>query len=444
MSAVALTQGNIRPQLISLAVPLLAGNILQQLYNTIDAVLVGHFVGQEAFAAVGVSGSVMNLFLFLISGSCSGVGVLLGQFFGAKDHNHFRQNFYLATVFGSALSLLLTTIGLCVLPTLLALLQTPQELLPYAMAYLRVIDLGFIAAFAFHLGAAVLRSVGNTQAALLFLMVSMITNMVLDVVFLAKFSWGVAGAAWATVIAQTLAAILCVGYLYLYAPILLFHRSDMVLDMSLLRRTAHYSLVTALQMCSLYIGKLLVQGTVNSLGTDAIAAFTAATRIEGFANSFGDSGASSVSVFIGQNTGAKNYARVKKGFLTGEALLLGFGVVMSLLMILGAIPCLKLVLPQENQGSLAPAVGYLRLVAYFYVFNFMGSGLSGYFHGRGKVHLPVMGTTGHISIRVVLSLLLASRMGLPAVALASGLGWVAVNLFWCLFVIRDFRTLEAR
>ena len=442
MSAIQLTHGPIRSQLIALAIPMLAGNILQQLYNTIDAVIVGRFVGEAAFAAVGVAGSVMNLFLFLISGSCSGVGVLLSQFFGADDLETFRRDCFLSTCFGAGATLLLTLLALVSLFPLLQLLQTPEEIVSYTTSYLQVIYLGFPAAFAFHLSCAVLRAMGNTRAALVFLMLSMISNLGLDFLFIACFHQGTAGAAWATVFSQALAAFLCVTYLTVRFPMLLFHKSDMRMDLPLLKRTAHFSLVTALQMCSLYIGKLLVQGTVNSLGTDAISAFTAATRIEGFANSFGDSGATAVSVFIGQNTGAQKPERIRQGFSSGQRLLFVLSLLMSFLMIFLARPALTLVLPAHSFASLTPAIGYLRLVAVFYVFNFWGSGLSGYFHGRGEVNLPVLGTTGHITIRVILSGLLAHSMGLSCVALATGIGWIWVNLFWYFFARKDLKNLS--
>ena len=429
-----LTHGDINRQLISLSVPLLAGNILQQLYNTVDAVIVGRFVGDAAFGAVGVAGSVMNLFLFLISGGCDGVGTLLSQFYGAGDGKTFRRDFYLSSLFGAGASVVLTGLGLLFLPTLLALLQTPDTVAGYACEYLNIIFLGFPAAFAYHLSSGVLRAVGNTRAALFFLALSMGINLVLDLGLVAGLSMGVAGAALATVLAQALAAALCMGYLRIRFPELMFHRSDMVMDLPLLKRTARFSFVTALHMCNLYIGKLLVQGTVNSLGEDAIIAFTAAVRIEGFANSFGDSGAAAVAVFTGQNTGAREENRVREGFRRGQRLLLAFGLVMSLIMIAGAEPCLKLVLPRGNVSALGPAMGYLRLVACFYLFNFLGSGLAGYFRGRGRVNIPVIGATGHISLRVVLSFLLAPAMGLPAVALATGLGWIGVVTFWTALV----------
>ena len=437
-----LTRGPIRRQLIFLSAPLLAGNILQQLYNTVDAVIVGRFVGESAFGAVGVSGSVMNLFLFLISGGCDGVGTLLSQFYGAEDRRTFRRDFYLSGVFGAGASVLLTGLGLLALPAVLTLLHTPARVAAYAVDYLRIIFLGFPAAFAYHLSSGVLRAVGNTRAALFFLTLSMGANLALDLIFVAALSMGVAGAALATVLAQSLAAGLCIAYLCLRFPELMFRRADMVMDLPLLRCTAHFSFVTALHMCNLYIGKLLVQGTVNSMGEDAINAFTAATRVEGFANSFGDSGAAAVAVFAGQNTGAGENGRVREGFRQGQTLLFGFGLFMSLVMVAGAEPCLRLVLPPDSGSSLEPAIGYLRLVACFYVFNFLGSGLAGYFRGRGRVNIPVIGATGHISLRVVLSFLLAPVMGLPAVGLATGLGWVGVVAFWSVLVNRDLRELN--
>ena len=430
-----LTEGRIRPQLIALSVPLLIGNILQQLYNTVDTVIVGRFVGDAAFGAMGVAGSVMNLFLFLISGGCDGVGTLLSQFYGAGDGKTFRRDFFLSGAFGAGASMVLTALGLWFLPSVLTLLQTPDSVAVYAAEYLRIIFLGFPAAFAYHLSSGVLRAVGNTRAALFFLALSMGVNLALDLGLVAGLSMGVAGAALATVLAQALAAGLCMGYLRLRFPELMFRRADMVLDLPLLRRTARFSFVTALHMCNLYIGKLLVQGTVNTLGEEAIIGFTAATRVEGFANSFGDSGAAAVAVFVGQNTGAGKDRRVREGFRQGQRLLLAFGIFMSLVMIVGAEPCLRLVLPAG--GGLSPAIAYLRLVACFYVFNFLGSGLAGYFRGRGRVNVPVIGATGHISLRVILSHFLAPMMGLPSVALATGLGWIGVVTFWTILVRRE-------
>ena len=438
----SLTQGNIRGQLTSLAAPLLLGNILQQLYNTIDAVIVGEFVGQTAFAAVGVAGSVMNLFIFLINGACAGIGILLSQYYGADDLGMFRKGFFLATVAGVMVTILLSGTALITLGPMLELLKTPSEIIPYAADYLQLIYTGLLSCFAFHLSSSVLRCAGDARSSLCFLMLSMVFNLISDVWFVAGLNMGTSGAALATVIAQSVSALLCVGYMFRKYPRLMFRRMDFGIDIYLLQKVFRFSLISALQMCNLYIGKLLVQGTVNTLGTDAVAAYTAAVRIEGFANSFGDSGSTAMSIFIGQNTGANEQQRIKQGYRIGRIMLSALGLFMSILMIVFAVPTLTIVLPTGNGGGLNHAVGYLRIVACFYVFNFWGSGLSGYFHGRGHVNLPVIGTTIHITMRVVFSYFLAPVLGLEAVAVATGVGWIAAVLFWMIFRRNDFKRLS--
>lgn len=437
MKQAKLTRGNPRAQLVALSLPLLLGNLLQQLYNAADAVIVGRFVGEAAFGAVGVAGSVMNLFLFLISGSCDGAGALLSRFYGAGDRRVFRRGFGLFGFFGGGAVLGLAALGLGTLSPLLDLLQTPEGVAAHAREYLPLIFLGLPAAFAYHLTCGILRAAGNSGAALVFLALSVGGNLALDWAFVAGLSMGVRGAALATVLAQALAACLCAAYLRHRFPDLMFSLADLTPDSPLLRRIARCSLAAALHMCSLYIGKLLVQGTVNALGQEAVAAFTAAARAEGLANSFGDSGSAAMSVFTGQNTGAGREDRVRRGFLQGERLLAALGAVMSLAMLLGAEPVLSRMLPVSSPESLGPAVGYLRLVACFYLFNFLGSGFAGFLRGRGRVGLPAIGAAGHISLRAALSWLLAPRLGLSAVALATGLGWVCVVSFWTPFLLRE-------
>ena len=313
METAALTRGSIPPQLVSLALPLIFGNILQQLYNTIDAMVIGRFAGETAFAAIGVAGTVMNLFLFLLSGCCTGISVLFAQQYGSRDLAGFRQEGFLASVFGGLFTLVLSLAALLLLRPLLTLMQTPEDVARLAADYLVVIFGGLLATFFYNLCAAALRSVGDTRSALLALLAAMAANLALDLLFVARLGMGIAGAAWATVLAQLLSVALCLLYLARRYPQLLFRREDRRLDRGLLRRTVSYGAVSALHQSSLYIGKLLVQGAVNSMGTPMISAYTATTRIEGFANSFGDSGAQAVSVFTAQNTGAGEERRVREG-----------------------------------------------------------------------------------------------------------------------------------
>ncbi len=312
------------------------GNLLQQLYNTVAAFILGRFAGELEFAAVGVAGSVMNLFLFLIVGACTGISVIFAQLYGAGDLSSFRREHWLSLTFGLLATAACSALGLFALPGLLHLIQTPQALFSMVRAYLRVILLSLPAAFLYNLYGALLRSVDRANAALMALAAAIGGNAVLDMWFVAGLGWGLQGAAWATAASQAVSAGVCLFYLLRRLPQLLPRRADRRMDTRLLRQTARFSLVTALHQTSLYIGKLLVQGAVNTGGTDMISAFTATTRIEGFANSFGDSGAFATSVLAAQNHGARKEDRVQKTFRSSLLLLLLMGLAMSAVMYVGA------------------------------------------------------------------------------------------------------------
>ena len=424
-----LTQGNIPQQLIWLALPLICGNILQQFYNTVDAFIIGRFLGSDAFGAVGVAGTVMNLFIFILSGCCVGISVLFAQFYGQRDLEAFRREGFLALVFGLLLTAALALGALVLLGPLLSLIQTPEGLRPLVAEYLTVIFLGLPVTFLYNLASAALRAAGNTLAALFPLMVATLLNIGLDLLLVGACGMGISGAAIATVFSQGFAALLALGYLRWRQPQLLFGRADMRFDWSMLRRTASFGLVSALQQSAVYIGKLLVQGAVNSMGNEAINAYTAATRIEGFANSFGDSGAEAISVFVAQNTGAGDPKRVKRGFFTGMLLMIGLGLTMSLVMFVGAHASLVLMLGEGGLGALEDGIGYLRWVSVFYTLCFIGSSYVGLYRGIGWVSVPVIGSTLQITIRVILSYALAGSLELVGVAVATGIGWSAIVLY---------------
>jgi len=305
----SLTNGNIKKHLITLAFPLLIGNILQQFYNMTDSIVISHFCDTYAFAAAGISGTVMNLFLFVIGGCCTGISIILASFFGNKDMKNFRKECFISLTFGLIFTIALSITSILALPFILHLIQTPPDIFPYVNCYLNIILGGLSASFLYNLCASILRAIGNTKYALFFLLISIGTNVLLDLILVAGFTLGIAGAAWATVISQLLSAFLCLCYIKKSLPFLLFQKEDLYPDPDLLRQTIRYAAASALHQSSLYIGKLFIQGAVNTLGTESISAYTAAGRIEGLANAFGDSGAESISLFTSQNTGAGNKKR---------------------------------------------------------------------------------------------------------------------------------------
>lgn len=348
-----LTSGSISRHLLRLAAPLIVGNILQQLYNTVDAFILGRYAGAAEFAAVGVAGSVMNLFLFMLTGACTGVSVILAQFYGAGDRASFRREHWLSMSAG-----LLVTVACS--------------------------GLAFV----------------------------------------------------------LLRPLLCILYLRRKAPELIFTRADCRMDGVLLRRTAHFSFVTALHQSSLYIGKLLVQGAVNTGGMEMISAYTATTRIEGFANSFGDSGSAATSVLVAQNLGAGKKERVRQSFCRSLALMVGMGLAMSAVMYVSASASVRFMLGEHSGAAFENACAYMKIIAVFYTLCFTGNTFAGYFDGIGRVSVPFIGATSHIALRVVLSWLLIGKMGLPAVAVATGIGWVMVNALWTLIRQRQMQKVK--
>lgn len=423
-------------QLIRLAVPLILGNFLQQLYNTIDAFVLAHYADAGSFAAVGIAASVMNLFIFAIVGACAGISVIFSQYFGSGDMEAFRNEHFLTAACGTGIAILLSVISILFLRPLLTLIQVPAQLTAPVHSYLVLILLGLPASYLYNLCNAILRSVNKTGVVLLILFASVLLNIVLAFLFVAYFHAGIRGAACATLFSQIFSAVLGCLYIRKMTPELAFHKGDMYLDASKLTRTAHLAAVTALHQSSLYLGKLLVQGVVNTAGVAAISAYTATTRIEGFANSFGDSGAAATSVVVAQYTGAKNKEKAKSTYCWSMLLLIALGLISSAILFLGATASSAFMLGSANADALQAAVSYLRVIALFYILCFTGNAFVGYLDGIGKVQYPFIGAASHITLRILLSYLLIGRMGLTAVALASGLGWVWANFFWTVVIRR--------
>ncbi|WP_227861352.1 MATE family efflux transporter [Clostridioides sp. ZZV14-6105] len=316
-------------------------------------------------------------------------------------------------------------------------MHTPQEVSSIAISYLNIIFCGFITTYFYNLLSVALRAVGNTKAALIILMFSMIINTILDIIFVAVCDFGIQGVAFATVLSQTLVSILCFTYIRKNISFLLFGREDMKFEWKLLKLTISYSLISALHQSSLYIGKLLVQRAVNLMGTDMITAYTATTRIEGFANSFGDSGAEAISIFVAQNTGNENRKRAKQGFYTGLIILVCLGIGLSLIMYFFAKTTIEFMMNNANNKIMINGIEYMKTIAILYVLCFIGSSFVGWYRGSGKVNIPVIGTILHISIRVILSYLFIQQFGLKTIAFATGIGWVSVVTFQYIIFYRS-------
>ena len=348
-----LTSGAITPQLLRLTLPLLGANVLQQLYNIINSLVVTHYLGEDAFAALGVAESVMNLYIYVITGACMGAAVLVAQFFGEGNLAKLRQQLYVSAVLVGGCTLAAVILGQLFLPQLLTLIQTPAELMASASAYLRVILAGMVFTFTYNYLAAVLRAVGDTQAALYFLLISLGYNLSAAWLLVAVLDLGILGTALATASAQLLSSLLCFLYIRKKRPFLTVRRADMRMDRRLLGLTGSFAAVAALQQSSLYLGKLIIQGAVNGISTVSsapISAFAAATRVENFIQAFGMSGCEAAAIFIAQNRGAGADKRMLSGFARAAVMLVGTGLVSSVIMRQAARPLALIFLDPEAQA----------------------------------------------------------------------------------------------
>ena len=398
-----LTQGSITRQLIGLTLPLLLGNLIQQCYNTVDMMIVGQVAGETPFAAIGVAGSLMSLFTCLLIGFSMGCSILFANRFGAQDFDGLRHTLFTTGVILAGGTVLLTGVGLACLDTFLALIQTPTELC-----------------------ATLLQALGKTQVTLLALAVAMVTNIGLDLLFVAVFQLSAAGAALATILAQCLSAVVCLVYFYKTFPQLRLTRRDLVLETRCLLQVSSYGSVSALQQSSLYFGKLLVQSAVNAMGAAAVTAFTAASCVDNLILAFGDSGIAALAVFVAQNDGAHCDRRITQGIRQGWRLMMGTSAVLSLLVFVLRGQAMTLLVPEGNAQAVTAACQYLGVMCVCYLLAFWADTNQGYFRGSGHISYAFYVTLLQIGLRVLFTYLLPRELGVTAVATATGMGWVVM------------------
>ncbi|MDF2893190.1 MAG: multidrug transporter MatE [Clostridia bacterium] len=427
--AIDMTQGSSSKILITFAIPMVFGNILQQLYNTTDAVIVGRFIGKDALAAVGVANPIMSIAIFFIFGICIGTSVLISQLFGAGKFDVMKREVSTALIVGAIFTVAMSLVCIVLSRWVLMLIGTPVGILNDADIYLKIIFGGLIFSFLYNFYSSALSAIGDSRTPLFFLLISCIMNGILCVIFVVYLKLGVAGSAIATVIAQGISSILCIFYVYTKNPIIKLNANELVIDKTLLSKTIHYSWVTALQQTCIYIGRLLVQGVVNPFGTNAIAAFNSVTRVDSFMLAPGDSFASSMSTYAAQNRGAGKRDRIVEGYKNANILIAVYSIITSLIVFIGAEAIMRFFVLGSEVEVIIIGVKYLRLMSIFYIVSGFCNILQGLFRGIGKLHITLIATLMQIFIRVVLSLILAPYFGISAVAYAVGIGWVTMLIF---------------
>ena len=422
-----LTTGPITGNILFFALPLMCGNLLQQMYNIADTWVVGRFLGADALAAVGSSYTLMVFLTSVILGLCMGSGAAVSMDYGSGSADEMRRSIFLSFVLIAAISLLLNVLVYVFIDPILALLRVPTDVIPLMKTYLLIIFAGIAATCLYNYCASVLRAIGNAVVPLLFLAVSAVLNVALDLCFVIVLRLGVGGAAFATVLAQFVSGIGILLYTLLRFPDLRPKKDDCRCSRKALGRILNLSLMTCLQQSIMNFGILMIQGLVNSFGTVIMAAFAAAVKIDSFAYMPVQDFGNAFSTFVAQNFGAGKSDRIRRGMRSACCTSAVFSLVISLLVVLFAKPLMSIFIDPSETAIIAAGVTYLRIEGACY----LGIGilflLYGYYRAVNKPLMSVILTAASLGTRVALAYALAP---LPAVGVI-GI-WAAIPIGWAL------------
>mgnify|MGYP004464657733 FL=1 len=437
-----LTEGKISKVLLLFALPMIAGNMLQQFYNIADTLIVGRVLGTDALAAVGSAYTLMTFLTSVFLGLSMGSGALFSIYRGQRDESRLRSSVLHAFVLIMAVTVLINAAVYIWLDEILTLLRVPHQVWAGMKEYLLVIFAGLIATSLYNFFSCLLRAVGNSSVPLVFLAVSALLNIGLDLLFMLGFSMGIAGAAFATVIAQYVSGIGIMIYVFRNCRDLLPQKDGLGYDGSILRSIINMSALTCLQQSVMNFGILMVQGLVNSFGPVVMAAFAAAVKIDTFAylpvQDFGNA----YSTFVAQNYGAGRNSRIRQGTKTAFVMSMVFSVVISLLVCIFAVPLMKIFVGGGETAVIEAGVRYLRIEGALYC----GIGclflLYGYYRAVKRPGMSLLLTVISLGLRVVLAYILSSFIGETGIWLAIPIGWMLADITGLIYMKRSVRQQE--
>ena len=385
---VDMTQGSITRHIISFALPLLIGNIFQQLYNTVDTWVVGNYVSNEAFSAVGTVGPIINMLIGFFGGLASGAGVVISQYYGAHREEEIRRTVHTAIFMTLIMAVVFTAIGIGMTPFMLRLMNTPDEVMPESTAYLTIYFSGLVGLMLYNMGAGILRAVGDSQRPFYFLVVCALTNTVLDLLFVLVFHMGVEGVALATVLSQAISAVLVMLTLIRSRNCIRFRFQELRADWSLLKKIFYVGIPAAIQMAITSFSNIFVQSYINYFGADCMSGWTAYSKIDQLLFLPMQSIALASTTFVGQNLGSNQIERARKG--ARQSLLLAIGA--TVLMMIPVMCFAPSIVSFFNSKQEVVEYGSLLLywLSPFYVLCCFNQVYSGALRGAGNSKAPMV------------------------------------------------------
>jgi len=417
-----MTNGSILPQLIRFGMPVLLGMLFQRIYNFADVFIVGRYLGDSPLASVSIAGSAMYLLFSIMMGLTTGVSVVISQYYGAGNEGKVRETFVTSIYVAAGSTLLITALGCIGARSLLKALQTSGELLDNACVYLSIIFAGSFSTMLYNWISAVLRSLGNSVVPLIFLIVSSVLNILLDILLIAVIPLGVAGAALATVLAQAISGVLCLAYALKILPMLRVSRRDMRMNPVIARQILVYGIPTGLQMSIISISDMTLQSKINTYSTALVVAYGVCIKVEGLGWQIADAIGTSVGTFAGQNVGAGKFGRVRQGVRCAYLInLICYGVFCPVVWLF-AEPIMRLF--TQSPESIRYGVEYMRIFSFF----FMIGGTLTIFHNilraSGDVKVTILMGVSEVITRISFTFLFTALFGYR------GLWWVS-PLTWC-------------
>ena len=422
-----LTTGAITKNILLFALPLMCGNLLQQMYNIADTWVVGRFLGADALAAVGSSYTLMVFLTSIILGLCMGSGAAVSMDYGSGRADEMRRSIFLSFILIAAISIFINGLVYVFIDPILSLLSVPADVVPLMKTYLLIIFSGILATFLYNYYASLLRAIGNSVSPLVFLAISSILNVALDLFFVIVLKLGVGGAAFATVLSQFVSGIGIALYTWIRFPDLRPKKSDCTCSRKSLGKILNLSLMTCLQQSIMNFGILMIQGLVNSFGTVIMAAFAAAVKIDSFAYMPVQDFGNAFSTFVAQNFGAGKSDRIRRGIRSAFCTSAAFSLIISLLVVLFAKPLMSIFIDSSETAIIAAGVTYLRIEGACYIGIGILFLLYGYYRAVNKPLMSVILTIASLGTRVALAYALAP---LPAIGVI-GI-WASIPIGWVL------------
>lgn len=420
-----LTTGSPIKLMLLYALPVLAGNICQQIYNFADTIIVGQKLGENALAAVGTTGSMYFLVNGFVIGITSGFAVHVSQRFGAKDYDGMRNSVFNAVFLWGLITVIITALATIFSKPMLRLINTPDDIIDDAQRYILTIYAGILAPMLYNAASSILRAVGDSKTPLYFLMVSAVLNIGMDLFFIVVLKMGVFGAALATVIAQFISGVACIVYMIVKFPILRITRADMHINGSTIRTHLTIGLPMAFQFSITAIGTIVLQGAINKFGATRIAAYTAASKTEQLVTQIAGASGVTTANFVGQNIGAGRYDRIKKGVRVWSFVTIGAAIfAMVVIFFFGRDIC-GLFIKGRNPVTLDSSMVYLNTVIIFFIPLFLIFVFRNALQAMGKTFMPLMAGVFELVARTIASFTLPDVIGFKGVCLAGPIAWVS-------------------